>query len=182
LDTQVKKFNHRPHNSNSNPIDLYLRRDKLWFIRSKDGPEFAPFVRPHEPVPPPDPLKDDLIISYYDLSQACPIEIQVDEIKLAIIGLPEISSLSWVQDLIIVQLTETKFDIFDLDKGAWLPEAIHYRLIQICLIQIFLVLADNSIVELPKPNTKWKRNGGLSSHTFICAVTQSSLTTQLFIF
>ena len=54
--------------------------------------------------------------------------IKINEIKFNLLESPGISSLNWVQDFMVIQLTETKFDLFDLNKCAWSPEAIYYRL------------------------------------------------------
>lgn len=128
LNTTTKKFDHLPYNSRSDPLDLYLRHDKLWFIRRIDGPYMSPLLRPNEPSWSRDPSYKNLHISYFDLSEECPVEIKINEIKFNLLESPGISSLNWVQDFMVIQLTETKFDLFDLNKCAWSPEAIYYRL------------------------------------------------------
>jgi hypothetical protein len=119
--TKRKKFKYHPYNCHCMPNELYLRCNKLWFIRRKDvGIKWAqtPMQRQLAPASPGDPSDDDIRISYFDLDKEHPTEMHVGTITVDFrIEMPDpkvVYNLQWVKDSLLIQLTETKFGRFDL--------------------------------------------------------------------
>lgn len=112
------------------PSDLYLRKNKLWFIRRRDV-EFlaakppAYFRTPaHLRDPSPEPVEMYFHISYFDLNEENPVEHIVGRIEdtSIFVGSEKIEmprNLQWVKDVLIFQQTENELTVFNLDDLNW---------------------------------------------------------------
>lgn len=107
------------------PRHLYLRNNKLWFVRDK---YFTPPARcPGQPrYPTPSPTAHYVYISYFDLKDERSVDITVDFIKEvgetvwnSILLQEHFGELKWVQDSMIIQLARSKFARFNLTEFEW---------------------------------------------------------------
>ncbi|KAI6198086.1 hypothetical protein M3Y94_01303200 [Aphelenchoides besseyi] len=99
------------------PLDPHLYQNKLWFVRPVKG-SFRP-PRSAVPLPPRDPSDDDNKFSYFDLSEENPTEKLVRTLELSHLVESSISQLNWVKDTMILQLTKTQLELFNMNTFEW---------------------------------------------------------------
>jgi hypothetical protein len=134
MDPIIKTFNHHIFAPHYCPLTLYLRHNKLWFVRVVDHyirPAPTPQMLRNGPITPPDPSNNNCRISYFDLEEKHPLEIHVGTITVEMrseMHTPEgLFNLQWVGDSLLVQLTTNTLGRFDLLNYEWLtPIELRY--------------------------------------------------------
>uniref|UniRef100_A0A914Y1B9 Uncharacterized protein n=1 Tax=Panagrolaimus superbus TaxID=310955 RepID=A0A914Y1B9_9BILA len=121
------RFNHKPYADFTYPIDLYLRNNKLWYIRRVDHDiTFLPNIMGYSPPSVP-PQNHNLRICYFNLEEKVPSEIFVDEIEIEEEKAKLI--LHWVQDSLVYLQRGTKFNVLNLLNLQWKSEALDCGLV-----------------------------------------------------
>ncbi|KAI6198131.1 hypothetical protein M3Y94_01308400 [Aphelenchoides besseyi] len=121
MDEKMVRFGYQiwshTNNWSNKPRVLHLYQNKLWFVRTAKGS-----LRPPQSailLPPRAISNYDYNLSYFDLNDENPTEKLVRTLDLSHLVEPNISQFNWVKDTLILQLTETQLELFNMNTFEW---------------------------------------------------------------